>query len=265
MKRDIRVVIVEDDPFSRNWMVLLAVRDWRTRVIGEVDEPAKVIPFLTDPLTPADFIIIDTDIPGGEDWLPRLLELVSGQKNQPKILCTGIRANPDVLRQLHHPAFAGYILKNEIGYSLAWAISLAIEGTWVITDGVQALASREHITLPRPCLVLEGRHRIEGLTQRQADVARLAFLFSIERRELADELGVGEDWGYQLVSAVYESMGIKDILSDEELVREYFGSSELIQSFVERIRREAKGSGKSKDMETLAFHVITMPEIKELY
>ena len=29
-KDTIRLVIVEDDPFSRNWMALLAARDWRT-------------------------------------------------------------------------------------------------------------------------------------------------------------------------------------------------------------------------------------------
>lgn len=264
MPRDIRVVIVEDDPFARNWMVLVAVRDWRTRVVGEVDEPSKLIPLLEDPHNPIDFIVLDTDIPGGEDWIPRILELISSKKKPPKILCTGIRPNKAVLRELNNPAFAGYILKEEVGYSLAWAISLAADGTWVITDGVQSLASAEHIHLPTPCMVLEGRHRIEGLTQRQADVAKLAFLFSIERRELADELGVGEDWGYQLVSAVYENLGIKDFLSDDELIQEYFGHSDLILSYIKRIRSEAKTSGKSKDMETLAFHVITMPEIKEL-
>lgn len=264
MPRDFRVVIVEDDPFSRNWMVLLAVRDWRTRVVGEVDEPAKLMPYLTDPISPVDFVLMDTDIPGGEDWIPRILDTIANLKKPPRILLTGIRPNPVVVRQLNHPAFAGYILKEEIGYSLAWAMALALDGTWVMTDGVQALASAERIALPRPRLVLDGRHKVAGLTQRQADVARLAFLFSIERRELADELGVGEDWSYQLVSAVYESLGIKDFLSDEDLAREYFGRSKLILSYLERIRNEAKGSGKSKDMETLAFHVITMPEIREL-
>jgi hypothetical protein len=182
----------------------------------------------------------------------------------PRILCTGIKPNLAVLRQMQHPAFAGYVLKREIGYSLAWAVSMAIDGAWVITDGVQALAFAENVPLPRPCMVLEGRSHIEGLTQRQADVARLAFLFSIERRELADELGVGDDWGYQLVSAVYESMGIKDFLTDETLLQDTFGSSAVMLSFVERIRQDMKGSGKSKDMETLAFHIITMPDVKEL-
>jgi DNA-binding NarL/FixJ family response regulator len=264
MRRDIRVVIVEDDPFARNWMTLVVVRDWRTRVVGEGDEPGKLLPYLKDPVTPADFVILDTDIPGEIDWIPRIKDTIASLAKFPKILCTGIHPNPHVLRQLDHPAFAGYILKDEIGYSLAWAISLAIRGTWVITDSVQGLASAEGIALPSPCLVLNGRNVIDHLTERQADVARLAFLFSIERRDLADELGVGRDWGYQLVSEVYDNLGIKDILSDDEFVKDYFGDYDLIMKYIDQIRKESKGSGKAKDMETLAFHMITMPEIKEL-
>jgi DNA polymerase I-like protein with 3'-5' exonuclease and polymerase domains len=66
------------------------------------------------------------------------------------------------------------------------------------------------------------------------------------------------------VSEVYESLGIKDILSDDAFVKEYFGDYDLILGYIDQIRKESKGSGKSKDMETLAFHMLTMPEIKEL-
>ncbi len=264
MPQDVHVVVVEDDPFARNWMALVAVRDWRTRLVGEAANPSTLLPLLKDKSTRVDLVLLDTDIPGGEDWIPRIVEAVVPLERKPRILCTGIRPNRLVLRQLDRPFFTGYILKDEIRYSLTWAISLAAEGKWIITDGVQALASAEGIHLPHPCLVLDGRNIIGHLTERQADVARLAFLFSIERRELADELGVGEDWGYQLVSAVYESLGIKDILADNEVLDEYFGRSDLIRSYVERIKRERGGAVKSKDMETLAFHMMTMPEIREL-
>jgi DNA-binding NarL/FixJ family response regulator len=263
MVQDINVVIVEDDPFARNWMVLMGVRDWRTRVVGEVDEPSKLLPILKDKTAHADFIIIDTDIPGGENWISRILETVASLNQIPKILCTGLRPNAEVLRQLSHPAFVGYILKDEIRYSLAWAISMAIDGKWVITDGVQALAYSIGFQLPKSCLVLDGRNVIGQLDERKANVARLAFLFSIERKELADELGVGKDWGYQLVSEVYEELGIKDVLEDEEILQNYFGDYELIMSYIKKIKKSRRGL-KSKDMETLAFHMITMPEMSEL-
>jgi len=264
-KNEFQVLILEDDPFARNWMALLAARDWRTRLAGEFDQPLKIIPFLHQKTSFVDLILMDTDIPGGEDWIPQVLGAISGMKRPPAILCTGIRANPDVLGLLIHPSFVGYVLKNEINYSLAWAIDIAMSGKWVITEGVRSLASSMGFPLPRPCVVLDGRRTLQStLSRHQADVSRLAFLFSMERRELADELGVVEDWGYGLVSQIYEQLGVKDILNDEEVMDSYFGNEPLILSHIQKIRIAGKSSVKTHDLETLAFHIITMPEMVDL-
>ena len=123
---------------------------------------------------------MDTDIPGNEDWLPHILGAVQGMKHPPAILCTGIRPNPNVLSRLQHPAFTGYILKDEVSYSLAWAVDLALAGKWVITDSIRAMAFSLGIDLPDPCVIIDGRKTMqEHLTPHQADVARLAFLFSM--------------------------------------------------------------------------------------
>ena len=73
LAEDIHVVILEDDPFARNWMVLVGVRDWRTRVVGEINEPSQLISILNDKSTRKDLLIMDTDIPGGENWIPRII------------------------------------------------------------------------------------------------------------------------------------------------------------------------------------------------
>ncbi len=261
-KQEFQIAIVEDDPFARNWMALLAARDWRTRLAGEFDEPLKVIPLLHKKTSYIDLILLDTDIPGGESWIPQILGAISGMPHPPVILCTGIKANQEVLGRLTSPSFAGYILKNEINYSLAWAIDLALSGKWVITQGVRSLASAMRFPLPHPCVVLDGMKTLQStLSKHQADVSRLAFLFSMERRELADELGIVEDWSYGLVSQIYEQLGVKDILNDEESLQSYFGDQPLIIAHVEKIRAEGKNSIKAHDLETLAFHIITMPEM----
>ena len=77
---DIQLIILEDDPFARNWMALLAARDWRTRLVGEFDQPLKVIPVLHQKASFVDVILMDTDIPGGEDWIPQILGAISGMK-----------------------------------------------------------------------------------------------------------------------------------------------------------------------------------------
>jgi DNA-binding NarL/FixJ family response regulator len=264
-KTEFQIAIVEDDPFARNWMALLAARDWRMRLAGEFDEPLKIIPLLHKKASFIDLILLDTDIPGGESWIPQILGAISGMQHPPAILCTGIKADPDVLGRMAHPCFAGYILKNEINYSLAWAIDIALSGKWVVTEEVRSLASAMRFPLPHPCVVLDGRKTLQStLSKHQADVSRLAFLFSMERRELADELGIVEDWSYGLVSQIYEQLGVKDILNDEEYLQSYFGNEPLILSHVEKIRAAGKNSMKAHDLETLAFHIITMPEMVDL-
>lgn len=264
MFNDIRVIIVEDDPFARNWMALLAARDLRTRVVGEVDGPSKLLPILKKEIHRVDIIILDTETPRRENWMPRILKTLNSLNQPPALLCTGIKADERVLQHLSHPFSRGYILKDEVKYSLAWAIALAVEGNWVITSSIQALASSMGFTLPKPCLVLEGRYAVQNLTKHQANAARLAFLFSMERRDLADELGVSEDWGYGLVSAVYKKLGLKDFLSGDVDPVDYFGNHKSVASYFKRIIAEFDGTGKASDMETLAFYLLTMPEITEL-
>ena len=265
-RSEFQIIILEDDPFARSWMALLAARDWRMRLAGEGDEPLKVVSLLHQAAAHVDLVLMDTDIPGGEDWMPQILGAVSGRKHPPALLCTGIRANPEILGRMSHPCFVGYILKNEISYSLAWAIDAALSGKWVITEGVRSLASAMRFPIPRPCVLLDGRKTLQStLSRHQADVSRLAFLFSMERRELADELGVVEDWGYGLVSQVYEQLGVKDIINDDEALKSYFDDQPLILSHVQKIRQAGKASVKAHDLETLAFHIITMPEMVPLY
>jgi DNA-binding NarL/FixJ family response regulator len=264
-KNEFQVAIVEDDPFSRNWMALLAARDWRTRLAGEFEHPQQLIPHLHQKTSRIDLLLMDTDIPGGEDWIPPILGAISSLQNPPAILCTGIRANPAVLSRLSHPLFVGYILKNEINFSIAWAIDLAMSGKWVVTESIRSLASAINFPLPRPCVVVEGRKTLQNtLSKHQANVSRLAFLFSMERRELADELGIVEDWSYGLVSQIYEQLGIKDILNDDDAMNSYFEDQPLLLAHIHKIRAAGRNSVKVQDLETLAFHIITMPEIVEL-
>jgi DNA-binding NarL/FixJ family response regulator len=264
MAKVIHIAIVEDDPFARNWMTLLAARDWRTRVVIEVDRPLNLAAALRKTTSNIDLVLLDTDIPGETDWLYKICEIYKKLKRKPMVLCTGVKPNQHVLEQLHEPFFIGYLIKEQISYSLAWAISFAMKGIFVITDGIQALASSIGYQLPQPCYVLDGRNTTQHLTRRQAEAARLAFLFSMERRELADELGIVEDWGFGLVSAVYEKLGVRDILVDDQVLDQYFGNQELIMEYVNEIKLDSKKSFKARDMETLAFHMITMPEILEL-
>jgi DNA-binding NarL/FixJ family response regulator len=211
-----------------------------------------------------DLIILDLDTPGKEYLASGGAGIIDRLKGSTGVLCISAQVNSHLPHWLAHPKVKGYVLKDEIDNSLAWAAFLAIEGSRVITPGVLSAATAAGLPLQKPCLILDGRQRISNLTEHQARSARLAFIYSMERKDLADELAVSEEWAYGLVSSLYEKLGLKDLLSENLEPREYLGGNPLILTYFEKIRQDFHGSGKSRDMETLAFHLLTLPDIQEL-
>jgi hypothetical protein len=175
---------------------------------------------------------------------------------------TGVQPNAYVLRQILDERVCGYVLKEEVGYSLSWVIAFLAQGYWVMTPGSHKLAYKQNFPLPENKLIVDGRRNLPGFTNHEAEVARFAFIFSLGRRDLADELKISEQWSYGLVSEIYEKMGLGDILSGEEDLLSYIPESPIILEHFHDILAQLGDSPKARDMETLAYHLLTMPEIQ---
>jgi DNA-binding NarL/FixJ family response regulator len=261
LSKEITVAIIEDDLFARNWMALLLVRDWRTRVVGEYSHCKDFFASLEKGKAWIDYLIVDVDLYGERLQLAEICQVLRKKTPKTKILLTGIQPDLRVLHQTQDDQIVGYVLKKEVGYSLSWMVTFLIEGCWILTPGIQALANATNFLLPRNVLVLDGRKTIPGFTDHEAEVARMAFIFSIGRRDLADELKISEQWSYGLVSELYRKMGLTDIIAGETDLFSYIGESEIIKRKFHEIMGQLGDSKKAKDMETLAFHLLTMPEI----
>lgn len=263
--KDIRVVVVEDDPFARNWTAMLLVRDWRTHLAGELNAKTDVLPYLKQLAEKVDLILLDVDHfgerPGSGMDIRKLAE---GLKPGVRILLTGIHPQEHILQQTQNEHVCGYILKGEISNSMVWAVSMAMEGRWISTPGVEDLAGELCFRLPPNRVCINGHTPIYDFTPREVAAARLAFLFSMERRDLADEMSITENWTYGLVSGIYKKLGLEELLNGEIEARERLGDNPLALSHLQQIMDElnATASGKARDMETLAFHVMTMPEME---
>jgi len=137
MSKDILVTIVSDDIYSQNWMCLLLVRDWRTRVIAEFtlhDNLAKSIkPMLPKP----DLLLVDLDT--NQDWarFSQQLNELTQIANHPKAIFIASDTNIRLLRKTDPSLLNGYLLKQEISTSLAWALTFASEGNFVLTPGTE--------------------------------------------------------------------------------------------------------------------------------
>ena len=99
MSKDILVTIVSDDIYSQNWMCLLLVRDWRTRVIAEFtlhDNLAKSIkPMLPKP----DLLLVDLDT--NQDWarFNQQLNELTQIANHPKAIFIASDTNIRLLKK----------------------------------------------------------------------------------------------------------------------------------------------------------------------
>lgn len=268
MPGNIRVLVAEDDHFSSNWMALLLARDWRTRVAAQAASADDLRTCLANPVEKIDLVLLDTEMPGDVHWLGDMLQAIAERSESPKVLLLGTHPQEQKLRHVPAENLRGYILKSDICYALAWAATMAMQQRWVITPGVETMLHRARISILKPYLVLDGRVSFFDLTDHQTNVARLAFLFSMERRDLADELGLSQDWGYGLVSGIYKKLGLEELLNGEIDPQTYWGDHPAMLRHVREIISEVKqasggGKAKARDLETLAFHLLTIPEIRE--
>lgn len=261
MRKEARVLIVEDDPFAENWMALLLARDWRTRVVAEASGLEEMLSALNAVEEKPNFVVLNLDLVSGiRDW-SKLAPLAAPLVAPLPVLLVAKSAH--MMEQIDpFPGFCGCVLKSEIRHALSWAVALAEPEKWVITPGIE-----QHLRRPDRnirVLVLDGRKSIHNFTEHEAEVARMALIFSMERRELSDEIKVSEDWSYGLVSTIYHKLGLEEILSGEVNPEEYLGKAFTENARFQDIIRQAVRSRKKNDLESLAFHILCMPEIREL-
>jgi DNA-binding NarL/FixJ family response regulator len=266
MPKDIRVLIVEDDPYARDLMSLLLTRDWRTRVVGEVANQEELDLFLRDDLVKADVVILDSEIPGEPGLHFTMAEIIRSVTHPPKILYTATQANRGVLDKILHGSCNGYILKQEILYALGTAVAMIDSGSCVVTPGIQQIAGR--YALPNGTLILDGRRLTTNFSQRENELIRLGIIFNLAIRDIADELVIGAGWVSEIVSTIYRKLGIREILTGEVPLDMYFTDEHVLSHCKEITRRTKSGKDGSKIrkapwMSTLAFHLLTVPEVSE--
>jgi len=254
--RSLRIAILDSDPYSRSWTASLLMRDWRTRVAAELATYAQLKTFLTQSLMPVDFIIVDMDS-GSEDYaFPAVLSLIQETHKTTRMIATSQKVDEGLLRLFGSSGFAAYLLKSEAQISLAWAARECSKGFTLITPGVEKIAAHLGLSLPGTCLVLEEKSAASYLSGAEQLKARLAFVMSMERDTLADELQLELTSVFTLISRLYENVGVNAIneddnwfwlMSDEDPILK-----EKLQAFLEN-----KTACPSK--ETVAFHLVTKP------
>jgi DNA-binding NarL/FixJ family response regulator len=267
MTKDVRVLIVEDDLYSRDMMTMLLTRDWRTRVVGELCGQDDVSDFFSQPIKQVDVILIGIETTSDQEWPFLVLDMVCQLDEPPIILYAATRVEGDIFNYIHREGFGGYLLKEEILYSLASAVVLAEGGYCVITPGVKTITSSQE--WPLQTLVVDGSKKVADFSKRESEIVHLGVLFNMSQRDIADELVIGTDWVSETMSNVYAKLGLHEILHGEIALDNFLDDETVLDHYekiIDRATRNIKSGGlrKAPWMSTLAFHLLTVPVIEEL-
>jgi DNA-binding NarL/FixJ family response regulator len=268
MHKDIHVIIVEDDPYARDFMSMLLRRDWRTRVVGEYgsDCGIELHHALRQATRPVDVLLIDTEVPTDEQWPLKVAQITRSLAQPPALLYTCTAPSLRILEQVLALNGRGYLAKREILYGLAAAITAAAQGQFVITPGVQMIAGQ--VELPERLAVLDGMIPVAHFTPREHELTRLGLLFNLEQRDIADELVVGTDFVAELMGQVYDKLGLHELLRGEKSPETCFTDEMLLAHCRELLAQSPPSpthrGHKTPWMSTLAFHLLTQPETEEM-
>ncbi len=266
MPKDIHVLVIEDDPYARDLISLLLTRDWRIRVVGEFASQHALNDFLSQPAPCVEVVLLDTEIPGNPELPFELTKILMSQPAPPAILYMATKPDEYIFGRLAQLGFGGYVIKNEIQYALGSAVTAVAAGKRVITRGLRPLAARHPLGAVQ---VFWGSDLSQRFTPRELDLIRLALIFNLSIRDMADELVLSSEWVSELVSGVYKKLGLREILAGEVSLEEYIDDPTILARCREITRRPKNTLPdgrlrKAPWMSTLAFHLLTAPEIDEL-
>jgi DNA-binding NarL/FixJ family response regulator len=264
MYREIRVAIIEDDPYARDLMALLMWRDWRTRVVAEVGHPEDIRRVLEE--ENPNLIILDADDPDKVSRLVEAIQASPAEKGELKILCVTTSPDRTALERCLAAPSHGYLLRSEIAYALVWAVSLTRTGHWVTTPSILGLID----PFPIEPVVIKDLPGFPGLTPQEAETARLGILFNLPRRSLAHEKVKTPDTIYEYISKAIDKLEMIEIFSEkwELAVDDFFIDRPVLLKYfrpdleyIWETARTRKGTKSFGEKETFAFHLLTIPEI----
>jgi len=260
--KDIRVLLVEDDCYARDLMALLLTRDWRTRVVAAVTDRQELSLYLAKHDAKVDVVVMDIEIPDEPELAFKLAEMTQSLALAPAILYTATKSSPQTAERLMASARGSYVLKGELFYGLASAIAMVVAGHRVITPGIERWVNSWEIR--DSMYVFDGREMLARFTPREREMVRLGLIYNLSTRDIADELVLSAGWVSEIMSIIYQKLGMRDILSGYTPLENYF-IDEAVLAHCKKILNSNENKGpKAPWMATLAFHLLTMPDIQKI-
>ncbi len=210
---DIRVVVLECDPYALVGMSLPLLRDPTIQLVGEAHSLRQLevaLGRLAKGKGP-DVLVVGIDSPVDPELAFRGIEKVRARFPALKVLCLSLLPDLDQRHQLLERIMRsrpdGLLLKPECGEGLGLAVEKCAQGWFVVTRTTEEwvvawLAGRQSFTV-------EQRGWPEEVDEEMIRVARLRFLRGLEVAEIVDETGLAKNQVDYKLKKIKSIMGIR--------------------------------------------------------
>ena len=266
MQSPYNIVVIEDDTYALHMMGMLLARDWRTRIMDEIsggealgEISKRLAKFVRDQI-PIDLVIIDSEMPGETQKPLAIAGLFQKMSPRPALVFTATRSDPVFLKQAAAlPNFSGYLLKSEVMFSLAEAAVRASTKAIVTTPGMEGALRQLFPT--RDIHVVCSDDPFSALSAREKDIARLGILYNLAEQDLADELLIEPSYVANVMSTLYEILGVHEIARGEKSPAEFFEDPVILVK-IERFLPGGTLRRRAANLPAIAFHLLTRQCLK---
>jgi len=272
--KPINVLIIEDDPYSSEFLRMLLVRDWRTRVVAVIKDKQE-LDHLNHNLEPTfkkiDLIVVDTEFSTNSSQLFSIIENTIHWEPQPIILCTATTPDKDTIKTLiKYENFKGYLLKKEILYSIATAVCLAKAGFLIFTPTAYNFAyeflgikNEEKLVIDGNELNIPAEIYKKNIPPKESEILNLGLLFNLVNYDIKDELNITKNWVRQAIHLCYIKLGLEKVISDNRILETVLNSryfdNKLVIDQIDKIKNRTGGDQPSK--ECAAFYLYTSAKV----
>lgn len=227
---DVRVFVMECDFYARQTIISYLGWDRRTRVIDSADSPAGLLQALQwSSQLPPQVILFDVSCAEGDpDRLTGWLEALRPHLGQARVLCLATRPDRELALAAGDAGAAGYVTRREVGFSVAWAVTQALEADFLVTEDVAECLRDVFDGVFFRAQVLPPRREYPALTERVEQAIHLCVLEGLPASLAADEMGLSTSTvrsyikeGYRILESYDDTVYPNDFSPQERAFMRY--------------------------------------------
>jgi DNA-binding NarL/FixJ family response regulator len=189
---NLKVLVMDTDYYALQAINSYLAWDRRTRVTCLAESVEEMWSYINrTPLAELpDVILLDADQMGGVDGLRYHVERLRQKIKDLIVICLARLTDARLVDAAADAGARGYLLKNEVGLQIAWAIVFVLDHDFIISPGVERAGEQVFNLRLTHATTLPRRREYPELTERIRQAIELCVVKGMPAHLAADEMGI---------------------------------------------------------------------------